>query len=83
MEHTNKIAIKLLRNRYSDYNENKWHYDTDYKMITEAIEECNKQEKQINAKEQTPHKAISVIVCKNNGFICGMFFNGVDFFREY
>jgi hypothetical protein len=38
MEHTNKIAIKILRDNYSDYPENSWHYDKKYKMIVEGIE---------------------------------------------
>lgn len=38
MEHTNKIAIQILKKQYSDYPENAWHYDDQYKMIVEEIE---------------------------------------------
>jgi len=37
MEHTNKIIIEVLKETHSDYTENQWHYDSDYKMIEKAI----------------------------------------------
>ena len=36
MKHTNKIAINILRNEYSDYRHNSWHYDRQYRMLVEA-----------------------------------------------
>ena len=38
MEHTNKIAIEILRDEYGDYDHNKWHYDREYKMLVKAQE---------------------------------------------
>jgi len=38
MEHTDKIAIKILKDRYHDYPANDWHYNEQYKMIVEGIE---------------------------------------------
>jgi len=37
MEHTNEIAIHILREEYADYPENAWHYDQEYKMIVKAL----------------------------------------------
>lgn len=34
----------------------------------------------IKTKDATPDKAQSVITCKDNGFISGMYFNGEDFY---
>jgi len=36
MKHTDKIAIKLLAEEYSDYKANSWHYDREYKMLVKA-----------------------------------------------
>jgi hypothetical protein len=41
LEHTNEIAIKILSEEHWDYRvkpENRWHYDTQYKMLVKAIE---------------------------------------------
>jgi len=38
MEHTNPIIIKILKNEYSDYPENDWHYKREYKMMQAAID---------------------------------------------
>ena len=40
LEHTNKIAIKILSEEHFDYRvkpENRWHYDIQYKMLVKAI----------------------------------------------
>ena len=37
MEHTNKIAKEILDKEFGDYHYNSWNYDTEYKMIIEAI----------------------------------------------
>lgn len=39
MEHINKIAVNILKEEYSDYEYNTWHYDREYKMIVKAIEQ--------------------------------------------
>ena len=41
MEHTNEIAIQILKEAHWDYKtkpENRWHYDDDYKRLVKAIE---------------------------------------------
>jgi len=38
MEHTNEIAIQVLRNAYNDYDENFWHYNEQYFLIVIALE---------------------------------------------
>jgi hypothetical protein len=43
MEHTNEIAIQILRSEHSDYPHNAWHYDSEYKMIVEGIDWSVKQ----------------------------------------
>ena len=40
MEHTNKIAKEILDKEFGDYHYNSWHYDREYKMIVEAINEA-------------------------------------------
>lgn len=37
MEHLNEIAIQVLKEEYSDYPRNAWHYDREYKMIIKAL----------------------------------------------
>lgn len=44
MEHTNEIAIEILRDEYFDYDENSWHYNREYRMLVEAqVKLINKQ----------------------------------------
>ncbi|HOZ82179.1 MAG TPA: hypothetical protein PKU82_04555 [Bacteroidia bacterium] len=48
MEHTNKIAVKIIIEEFDDYKnnpENQWHYDREYKMIVKALEEQEKLNK--------------------------------------
>lgn len=48
MEHTNPIAVAILKKEYSDYPQNDWHYDREYKMMCEAIEKSS----EVPTKEQ-------------------------------
>jgi hypothetical protein len=42
MEHINEIAIKVLTDEFPDYPRNYWHYDREYKIITNALELASK-----------------------------------------
>lgn len=33
----NPVIVNILRKEYSDYDENEWHYDRQYKMLCEAF----------------------------------------------
>lgn len=44
MEHTNKIAIDILKEEYSDYPENDWHYNRQYRMLVEAQSRIQKKD---------------------------------------
>ena len=35
--HSNETAIKVLRETYSDYDKNSWHYDREYTNILKAL----------------------------------------------
>jgi len=35
-KHINKIAIAILKEEYSDYPENDWHYNREYRMLVKA-----------------------------------------------
>jgi len=35
-KHINKIAIEILKEEYSDYPENDWHYNREYRMLVKA-----------------------------------------------
>ncbi len=37
MEHTNEILKRILREEYGDYDENNWHYDTEYRLLEKAF----------------------------------------------
>lgn len=41
MEHTNKVIISVLREEFADYDNNTWHYDSQYKMIEKALNKAN------------------------------------------
>lgn len=37
MEHSNKLIVSILREEFADYDNNSWHYDSQYKMIEKAL----------------------------------------------
>lgn len=47
MDHTNKIAIRILTDEHSDYPRNAWHYDREYENIVRATELAGKDPKVI------------------------------------
>jgi plasmid rolling circle replication initiator protein Rep len=41
-KHINKIAIGILKDEYSDYPENDWHYNREYRMLVKAQDKVKK-----------------------------------------
>jgi len=37
MKQTNEIAKQVLREEFSDYKKNQWHYRREYKLIVKAL----------------------------------------------
>jgi len=61
-EHTNEIAIKILRDEYADYDHNWWHYNSEYKMLLEAQTQAWKQ---ANEAADMNEKALNLPVVNN------------------
>ena len=73
MTHTNEIAIKLLSEEYNDYKynkDNRWHYNTEYKLIVKALDEVKKLDKSDVISSVCEHPIemqnvfLGLIVCK-------------------
>lgn len=73
LEHTNKIAIKILSEEHFDYRvkpENRWHYDIQYKMLVKAIELSRLSENDLSecvCNEEDKHGWTTVKCCNKCG----------------
>ena len=59
MQHTNRIAIKVLCEEHEDYKnnkENRWHYDIQYRLIVKALDEFKKLNKSDVIKSVCKHE---------------------------
>ncbi len=67
MEHTNKIAIKVLKDNYSDYPRNAWHYDREYRMLVKAIEMSESMNNKVAVDEYSDDEKLCM---RNSNFKC-------------
>lgn len=62
MDHTNEIAIELLKDEYADYPHNWWHYDREYNLMVKAMDSV----KNLNGETVKREHVCYAQVCHNN-----------------